>query len=86
MERFKKKMGLLVSKVDGKFYVCYDYEVFEINEVGARIIELCDGKNCISDISEKLSKKFDVDKAIVEKDVENYITLLLSTGIIDKID
>ncbi|SFO30715.1 Coenzyme PQQ synthesis protein D (PqqD) [Pseudobutyrivibrio sp. UC1225] len=41
----KKNTGVLLDRIEGKYYVVYDYNTYEMNEIGARILDLCNGKN-----------------------------------------
>lgn len=34
---YKNNMNITLEKLEGKFYIAYDYNVYEVNEVGARI-------------------------------------------------
>lgn len=81
-EIYKKEIGVLLDRVDGKFYVVFKYTVFEVNEVGARIIDLCNSKNNISDITEKLSKHFQMEYKDVYSDVISYIDSLKENKIL----
>lgn len=82
-EIYKKEVGVLLDKVDEKFYVLYNYSVFEVNEVGARIIDLCNGKNSIDEITEKLAKHFQKEYEIVYSDVMAYIDSLKENRIVE---
>lgn len=53
-----------------------------LNEVGAAIWELIDGKRDIQKISEYISSEFDVDQYTAEKDTLRFITELLEREII----
>lgn len=70
MEKYIKKPGLLVSNIEGKIYLCYEYEVYEINETAARIIRMCDGKNSLEDITKQLCDRFQKDYNIVREDTK----------------
>lgn len=34
---YKKNMDITLEKLEGKFYIAYDYNAYEVNEVVARI-------------------------------------------------
>lgn len=82
MKKYKKEMRVLIIRNSNDLYLFYNYEFFKINETGARIIELCDGKNSKIDIIRKISKKFNINEYNIENDVNYYIDLLLSLKII----
>ncbi len=83
-KRYRKKIGVLLDRIDGKFYLVYDYNAFELNEVGARIFDLCDGKNLIMDIVDKLANFYKVDKDGVQSDVTEYLNQLLRAEVIEE--
>lgn len=79
---YKKNLGIMLSKVDGEFYAVYEYEAYKLNETGARIIELCDGKNTDSDIAVKLSKHFKIEFDEIKNDIDVYLSNLNDMGLI----
>lgn len=80
--RYKKQMGLLLDKVDGKYYAITDFMAFELNEVGARILDLCNGENDLSAIAKKLAYHYGQDIETVSNHVSTYIEMLLSNNLI----
>lgn len=81
---YKKQLGVMIDKVDGKFYILNNYVVFEINEVGARIIDLCNGSTSISEISIKLASYFQCQYEKIYTDVLGFIETLEKNGLIVK--
>lgn len=81
---YKKNMDITLEKLEGKYYIAHDYNAYEVNEVGARIIDLCNGKNSVSDIANKLSKHFNVEYERVLNDVISYITILSDKNFVNK--
>lgn len=81
---YTKTMGVFLEAIDGHFYVVFNYCVYEVNEVGARIIDLCNGKNRVSNIVEKLSAFFKCEYDQVNIDVQEYIRMLETQKIITK--
>lgn len=65
----KKSLDFFLVKYKGKFYLHGPREDYGINEITARIYDLCDGKRSISNISEIISKKFSYNYDLVRKDV-----------------
>lgn len=85
-EVYAKQNGVLLEKEDGKFYIVFNYSVYEVNEIGARILDLCSGSRTVSDIAMKLSDKFNVNYDNVLKDVEAYVDMLKEKSIINLIN
>ena len=80
--RYKKQMGLLLDKVDGKYYAITDFMAFELNEVGARILDLCNGENDLRSIAKKLANYYGQDIETVSDHVSSYIEVLLSNNLV----
>lgn len=79
---YAKQPGAFLSKQDGEFYIILNLSIFSVNEVGARIFDLCDGQNTLNNISDKLLSIFDIKKDELNKDIEEYIGLLMDKGLI----
>jgi coenzyme PQQ biosynthesis protein PqqD len=52
----------MLLDLDGGMY-------FALNEVGARVWELCDGTRTVADISSLLANEYDAPAAMIEDDV-----------------
>jgi hypothetical protein len=52
--------------------------IYTLNEVGARVWELIDGKKTLNQISNELLEEFEIDKETLDKDIDVYIAQLLS--------
>ncbi len=48
----------------------------QVNEVGARIWELCDGKNSDTDILSSLFDEYEVDRSILKNDISLFLSEL----------
>ncbi len=72
-DMLKKAINAHLVKVDDKYIITDSKIVFEVNELGARIFDLCNGKNTIEDIASKLSKKYVVDYTTIFNDCSEYI-------------
>lgn len=81
---YSKSLKSYLAKVDGKFIITDTIQVYEVNEVGARIFDLCNGKNTVEDIAIVLAKKYGVNDEIVLEDVKHYVSILLSKNFILK--
>lgn len=82
----KKNLEAILVKHDGVFYICKGRRVFNVNEVGARIFDLCDGKTTSKEIAEKIAKKFHINYEQAYKDICQYIDVLLELSIVKKIE
>lgn len=85
MEKFKKVLGVMIYKEGEQFAVVKNKDVYFINEVGARILELCDGINCLDDIVNKISKYYKMDDIQVKNDVSTYTQQLIDMQLIKKV-
>lgn len=81
---YSKSLKAYLAKVDGKFIITDTIDVYEVNEVGARIFDLCNGKNTVEDIAIVLAKKYGVNEEMVLEDVKNYVSILLNKNFILK--
>ncbi|AXY26293.1 hypothetical protein CL176_09960 [Suicoccus acidiformans] len=53
---YSKSLKTYLAKVEEKFIITDTIDVYEVNEVGARIFDLCNGKNTVEDIAIVLAK------------------------------
>ena len=58
-------------------------KIFEVNEVGSFIIKMCDGKNSIADIEDAICREYEVEREILEADVEKFFKRVEEYGIIE---
>lgn len=79
---YKRNLSKNLLKIEDKYVITDGYQVFEVNEVGARIFDLCNGKNSTEQISEKLSKFYSIPYEHILEDVKEYEILLLNKQII----
>lgn len=80
---YKKALGITFSKFEHDFVIVKRNEIFRVNEVAARIFDLCDGINTENEIIEKLSRYYNVLKADIEMDINKFIEELLSNKLIE---
>ena len=57
---------------------------FSVNEIGAEIISLMKEGKSQSEIIEEISSKYDTEKNQVERDLEDFVSLLVSFNLIEK--
>jgi hypothetical protein len=84
MKKFIKNPAIISKTIDQEKIMLNtetcDY--FGINEIGSDILELVDGENDLTEIINKLLSIYDVERAVLEADVEEYIKALLERNII----
>lgn len=54
----------------------------DLNEVGSRIWELCDGNRSVREMAQALVEEFEVDVATAERDAVEFVASLLSTRLL----
>jgi coenzyme PQQ biosynthesis protein PqqD len=57
-------------------------QVKVVNEVGALILELIDGKRCVAEIINTVHESYQVSPEQVEQDVINFLNQLVEKGIV----
>lgn len=77
------KKDYLIERIDGEITVYHPTltTAVYLNETGALIWELCDGKRTISDIIEALSEQYPESSTQIETDVKTLITQLIERDI-----
>lgn len=82
MTKYKKTMGSILSKHENSFYILRDRELFNVNEVGARIFDLCNGANTNIDITGKLSGYYTISNEEILAETNQYLEDLAELGLI----
>ena len=54
-----------------------------LNETGARVWDLIDGRRCVEEIARVISDEFEVDGATAQADVTAFITMLAGRGLVE---
>jgi coenzyme PQQ biosynthesis protein PqqD len=77
------KKDYLIERIDGEITVYHPTltTAVYLNETGALIWELCDGKRTILDIIEALSEQYPESRTQIEADVKTLITQLIERDI-----
>lgn len=57
---------------------------FSVNEIGAEIINLMKEERSKSEIIKTISSKYETEKNQVEKDLEDFISILVSYNLLEK--
>lgn len=86
MVKYKKSLGASLFKHNAEFVIIMRREVFKVNEIGARIFELCNEHYDEQDIVEKLSKHYNISKKEIEEDIKAFIKEMQNMKIIKIID
>lgn len=73
--RLRRQDGVLVQEARGQTVLLRleDGGYYALDEVGARIWELCDGTRAVAEIVDILCAEFDAPEAIVRADVLEFI-------------
>lgn len=85
MVSYKKALGATLFRRDGEFIIVKGKELFKLNEVGARIFELCNESNDKNDIIDKLSKYYNICPKEIEEDIKYFIDEMVNMQIIKAI-
>jgi coenzyme PQQ biosynthesis protein PqqD len=57
--------------------------VYPLNQVAARIWQLCDGVRTVDAIVQALAEEFDAEEALIRRDVERFIEELAGAQLVD---
>lgn len=83
---YKKTIDTIITKSEGKYFICSGgNRFFCVNEIGARIFDLCNGKNTESDICIILSNRFNISVEEIEHDITEYLVKLEKLKILQKV-
>ena len=58
-------------------------EVVGVSEVGARILELVDGRATVATIAEILTREYEVDPTEAERDTLDFLTRLVDAELVE---
>ncbi|HLZ62476.1 MAG TPA: PqqD family protein [Ktedonosporobacter sp.] len=79
----EKRLNVISNIVRGKNYLTRYNETYELDEVGLRIWELCDGSHTVEEIAEILTKEYDVAYEKVLADCQEYVEDLTAKGLLE---
>lgn len=82
MTKYKKALGASLLKRNDGFIIIKGMDVFNVNEVGARIFELCNEKYNEQEIIGKLSKFYNTSEKDIEEDIKSFINEMLNMALI----
>ena len=60
-------------------------EVLVLNEVGARVLDLVDGRRTTSDIGDALAGEFDIGDEELRRDLAGYLAELVEVGLVEPV-
>lgn len=85
MTTLKRKPDLAWKKI-GETAVILDLDgqrdFHQLNDVAARIWELCDGHKSLAEISKVISDEFEAESGEIEQDVESFSQKLLAMNLL----
>jgi hypothetical protein len=86
--RFRLRDGVLRQEVSGSFVLLNieNGRYYSLNEVGARVFELCDGTRTISDIAAIIAGEYDAPKIAIHADVLNMFRELSDESLLVHVD
>jgi hypothetical protein len=79
----KLKKNIAVSE-SGFIFNPGNGDSFSVNEIGAEIIHLMQENKSVAEISEEISAKYEVVRPGVEKDLDDFISLLFSYNLLEQ--
>jgi hypothetical protein len=79
---FRKGENFILIKEKGEFYISSANRHFQVNVVGARIFDLCNGRNTMDDIVNKLASIYKMEEKELKKDVEAFIKSLEAVNVV----
>ncbi|PGV66251.1 hypothetical protein COD94_06445 [Bacillus cereus] len=85
MKKYKKCLGASLFKHEAGFVIIKGREVFKINEVGARIFELCNSSHDEEGIIAKLSNFYNTTDTSIESEIKDFIHELEKLNVIRKV-
>ena len=78
-----RKSDLNIRKINEQFYLTTFNSCYEVNLVGAAIVNAIGQDLTLGEICEKLAKKYENDDIIqIERDVVNFLEFLQEEGLI----
>lgn len=84
---FRHRPDLRYRLIDGEAVVVRQEaaEVLALNGVGARVLELLDGRRTVGEVVDRLYGEFEVDRAELERDVARFVAELATIGVTEEV-
>lgn len=85
---YKLSSDILLQEVANEIVILNlaDGQYYGLNEIGARVIQLMSRGEDINSINETLLQEFDVEQAVLEKDIQNLIEELRQHALVEIAD
>ncbi|MEM1177710.1 MAG: PqqD family protein [Acidobacteriota bacterium] len=83
--RFRRRRDVRFRIIDSEAVVLRQQagETLVLNEVGSRILQLCDQGETVDAISRRISEEFEVDGPQAEVDARQFVSQLVDAGILE---
>lgn len=82
---YKKKRRAILTKKENKFYIVHLNKAYDTNEIGARVFDLCNGRNTKQECIEKIAKLFSVSEKEIESDIDQFLEQLINLELIEAV-
>ncbi len=82
--KYKKNLDTLLTKVDNYFVLVKESEIFKINEISARIIDLIDGEKEVDEIIRVLQNFYKKEDDLIKEEIKSFISTLEDNGLIER--
>lgn len=60
-------------------------EVLGLNQVGARILDLIDGKSTVAAVLDRLADEYEVERGVLERDMAAFLRELVDGGVLERV-
>jgi len=81
----ERNMFVQYRAINEKKYLAKDYDAYELDEIGEIVWENIDGNTPLEEIAEKIAVKYDVDKNIVMRDIEEFAKEMIDKGLVEEV-
>lgn len=84
-DKFIRNNDIAWRVIDGEALIVSpkDSLIYPLNDVGARIWELLDGKRTVSDVASIICEEFEGDGKVIQNDIMSFIEDLLKAGLVN---
>ncbi|MEO1367968.1 MAG: PqqD family protein [Acidobacteriota bacterium] len=84
-DRFRRRRDVRYRIIDSEAVVLRQQagETLVLNEVGSRILQLCDDGESFDGVVRSISQEFDVETPQAEADARQFISQLVDAGILE---
>lgn len=85
-DRIPKLRGGVIIRQEDFGLLIFDPKtdtIFETNHIGAEMLQNCDGKRGLSELSKLIADMFETELQVVSSDVKSFLTELVNIGLIE---